>query len=110
MHYLDKLGVVFCILGGLLLFVSLMGCCGALRQVRCMLGMYSMFILLILMGELAVVVFVSVMPKNTIEPLLQRNIRDFYVGDEAVDETGVSTTWDLVMYKVSVSRVSVESD
>ena len=85
-----------------MLLISFLGCCGACKQVKCLLGMYSLVLLLILLAEVAVGVFVAVYSaklKDILTPVLQASIRDNYMGDMG-NKTLASIAWDAIMYNL----------
>lgn len=100
--YIDKGGIAFCVFGGVMLLISFLGCCGACKQVKCLLGMYSTILLLILLAEIAIGVFVAVYAsklKDILTPVLKQSIKDNYMGDMS-NKTLASIAWDAIMYNV----------
>lgn len=81
-----------------------MGCCGALKQVKCLLGMYSLILLLVLLAEIAVGVFAAVYSaklKEVLTPFLKQSIKTQYMGDMQ-NKTLTSIAWDAIMYNVII--------
>ena len=100
--YIDKCGIAFCVFGSLMFLISFMGCCGALKQIKCLLGMYSLILLLLLLAEIGIGIFAavySVKLKEVLTPLLKESIRTQYSGDMQ-NKTLVSVAWDALMYNV----------
>ena len=103
LDYIDKCGIAFCVFGGFMFLISFLGCCGALKKVRCLLGLYSTILLLILLAEIAIGIFAAVYSSKLREVLtnvLRQSIRDQYMG-EMKNKTIASVAWDAVMYNVS---------
>nr|XP_039251924.1 uncharacterized protein LOC120329382 [Styela clava] len=42
------------IVGGLIMLVSFVGCCGAISESKCMMGLYCVFLILLLLGQIAI--------------------------------------------------------
>ena len=102
--YIDKCGIAFCVFGGVMFLISFMGCCGALKQVKCLLGMYSLILLLVLLAEIAVGVFAAVYSaklKEVLTPFLKQSIKTQYMGDMQ-NKTLTSIAWDAIMYNVII--------
>lgn len=102
MTYIDKCGIAFCVFGSLMFLISFMGCCGALKQIKCLLGMYSFILLLLLLAEIGIGIFAavySVKLKEVLTPLLKESVRTQYSGDMQ-NKTLVSVAWDALMYNV----------
>lgn len=102
MTYIDKCGIAFCVFGGVMLMISFMGCCGALKQVKCLLGFYSTILLVLLLAEIAIGIFAAVYStkfRDLLTPFLRQSIRDQYMGDMA-NKSVVSVAWDAIMYNV----------
>lgn len=85
-----------------MLMISFMGCCGALKQVKCLLGFYATILLCLLLAEIAIGIFAAVYSakfRDFITPLLRQSIKDQYMGDMS-NKSVVSVAWDAVMYNV----------
>lgn len=109
--YVSKCGIAFCVFGGVMLIIAFLGCFGALRNARCLLGFYSTILLLLLLAEIGIGIFAAVFSvqfMNTLTPLLQTSIKNEYSGDSA-NKSITSVAWDAVMYNVS-STLSLPSN
>lgn len=85
-----------------MLLISFMGCCGALKQAKCLLGFYSTILLGLLLAEIGVGIFAAVYSakfRDLVTPLLRQSINDQYMGDMS-NKSVVSVAWDAVMYNV----------
>ena len=92
------------VFGGVIGMISFMGCCGACKNVRCLLGFYSSFLLLLLVIEIGVGIFVGVFTpfiKELISPFLELTIQYQYMGD-MYNRTIISVVWDEIMYNVNL--------
>ncbi|RNA36849.1 tetraspanin-18-like isoform X1 [Brachionus plicatilis] len=110
--YIDKCGIAFCIFGGFMFLISFLGCCGALKKVKCLLGLYSTILLLILLAEIAIGIFAAVYSskfKGVITKALKDSIRDQYMG-EMFNKTLGSVAWDAVMFNFECCGVYNSSD
>ena len=80
-----------------------MGCCGAWKRVRCLLGMYATILLIILLIEIVIGVLIAVFSSkltSLITPILLGTIQYGYTGDMS-NKTLYSVAWDAVMYNVN---------
>lgn len=90
---------IFIGVGTVTMFMGFLGCIGAVNEVRCLLGLYFTFLLLILIAQVAAgAIFYFNMGK------LKQEIGDI-VGDliqdyEANEENSVQDTWDYVQAQV----------
>ena len=84
------------------MIISFMGCCGAWKNVRCLLGFYSTVLLILLLAEIAIGILVGAFTNNLkglISPALKDSIKYNYMGDMQ-NKTMASVAWDAVMYNV----------
>jgi len=99
LSYIGYCGIAFCVFGGIMIFISFLGCCGSLKEVRCLLCLYGFVLLLILIAEIGVGIFAGVYSgklKELLAPQLQRNIQSEYMGDYQ-NKTIASIGWDAIM-------------
>ena len=104
LSYISYCGIAFCVFGGVMLLISFLGCCGALKHVKCLLGLYATMLLLILIAEIGIGIFSGVYSgklQDLLAPQLQKNIRKEYMGD-AANKTFASIGWDTIMLNVSI--------
>jgi len=110
--YIDKCGIAFCVFGGVMLMISFMGCCGALKQAKCLLGFYSTILLGLLLAEIGIGIFAAVYSakfRDLVTPLLRQSINDQYMGDMS-NKSVVSVAWDAVMYNFECCGVQNYTD
>ena len=104
LSFISYCGIAFCVFGGVMLLISFMGCCGALVQIKCLLGLYSTILLMLLLAEIGIGIFAGVYSgklKSILAPQLINNLDANYAGDSA-NKTGASIGWDIIMYNVSL--------
>lgn len=86
--------------------ISFLGCCGALKKAKCLLGLYSTILLLILLAEIAIGIFAAVYSskfKELVTKGLKDSIRVQYKG-EMSNKTLASVAWDAVMLNVNIKE------
>ncbi|CAN9505119.1 unnamed protein product [Ophioblennius macclurei] len=97
-----NVGYLLIVLGALLLIIGFLGCCGAIKENKCMLFMFFAIILLVFLAEVAGAIVVLVFQPLANDLLTQlgtaavQSIRDSYGSDE--DITGL---WDTTMTALS---------
>lgn len=112
LSYIGYCGIAFCVFGGVMLFISFMGCCGAMNQVRCLLGLYSTILLLLLISEIGIGIFSGVYSgklREFLAPQLKQNIENQYMGDMA-NRTIASIGWDTIMLNFECCGVYDSND
>ncbi|KAA0183412.1 23 kDa integral membrane protein [Fasciolopsis buskii] len=77
--------IAILVLGGIILLVSFLGCCGAIRENVCMLYMYGALLALLLIGEVVVAVL-AIVYKDTIDAkvkeVLTQYVQDYDTSEE----------------------------
>jgi len=112
LSFISYCGIAFCVFGGVMLLISFMGCCGALVQIKCLLGLYSTILLMLLLAEIGIGIFAGVYSgklKSILAPQLQNNLNANYAGD-SVNKTGASIGWDIIMYNFQCCGVNNYGD
>lgn len=114
-NLLAEAAVMLIIVGAFILVVGFLGCCGAIKEVKCMLGTYIAIVGLILVLQLTIVIIVIVKTQGaneTITSLLQESIRKNYQdsnGGLSFDDEGnlrfairpVKLAWDGIQVVLS---------
>lgn len=111
LSYIGYCGIAFCVFGGVMLLISFLGCCGALKHVRCLLGFYATILLIVLLAEIGIGIFSGVYSgqlKNLLAPQLKQNIIKEYVGEN--NKTIASIGWDTIMINFQCCGVNNSSD
>ena len=104
MTYISKAGIALCVTGSVIFLISFLGCCGAWKNVRCLLALYAIVMLILLIVEIGIGVLVGAFTptiKTYIAPNLVLTIQYGYMGDMS-NKTIVSIAWDAVMYNVNM--------
>lgn len=112
LSYIGYCGIAFCVFGGVMLLISFLGCCGAMKKVKCLLGLYSTILLLLLLAEIGIGIFAGVYStklKSLLAPQLQKNIEKEYMGDFA-NKTIASIGWDTIMLNFECCGVYNSTD
>lgn len=112
LNYIGYCGIAFCVFGGVMLLISFLGCCGALKQVRCLLGLYSTVLLLVLLAEIGIGIFAGVYSgqlRELLAPQLKKNIIKEYTGDSQ-NKSIASIGWDVIMLNFECCGVYNSSD
>ncbi|KAK3924162.1 CD82 antigen [Frankliniella fusca] len=73
-------------IGGSILLIGFLGCCGALHERRCMIGVYVMFLVILIVVEMGVAVLTFVYREEFLEGL------DTRLNSELIDKYGVDIT------------------
>jgi len=110
--YITKCGIAFCVLGGVMLIISFLGCCGALKNIKFLLVFYSFILLLILLAEIGLGIYAGVFGSNlkqNLTPVLLSSIQDEYMGDMS-NKSLSSVAWDAIMYNVQCCGVNNYTD
>ncbi|TPP57640.1 23 kDa integral membrane protein [Fasciola gigantica] len=77
--------IAILVLGGIILLVSFLGCCGAIRENVCMLYMYGVLLALLLIGEI-VVAILAIVYKDKIDEKVKQVLSQYVQDYDDVDE------------------------
>ncbi|XP_041931239.1 tetraspanin-18-like isoform X1 [Alosa sapidissima] len=89
-------GVYFILcLGGLLFLLGFLGCCGAIRENRCLLLFFFMLILIIFLAELAAAILGFIFRENLTRQYFTKELKHHYQGSNSTDV--FTTTWNAIM-------------
>ncbi|CAF0844029.1 unnamed protein product [Didymodactylos carnosus] len=105
MSYIEMIAISVIVLGSILLVLGFLGCCGAMKQVRCMLTLYSFIIGAIILAEVALTIYFVAFQSNFKDqfvPKLQQSISQNYAGPPIMgNKPGVvSLAWDFIMFNL----------
>ncbi|KAL4225114.1 Tetraspanin-17 [Mactra antiquata] len=73
METLEGIGYAFIGIGAFMFLIGFCGCCGAIRESAIMIGVYIIFMVVLLCGELAGIVYVA-LEKTTIEATIRSQL------------------------------------
>jgi len=112
LSYITKCGIAFCVFGGVMLIISFIGCCGALKNIRCLLGFYSVILAMVLLTEIGFGIYAGVFASNfkqNLSSVLLLSIKNDYMGDMP-NKSITSVAWDAVQYNVHCCGVNNYTD
>ncbi|XP_068115775.1 CD82 antigen [Hyperolius riggenbachi] len=87
--------------GGLTMIMGFLGCIGAVNEVRCLLGLYFTFVLLILIAQVVIGVFIY-FQRDALKKEMSTIINDLIVTYDPMDDknTSAETTWDYIQHQL----------
>uniref|UniRef100_A0A8C6URN3 Tetraspanin n=1 Tax=Neogobius melanostomus TaxID=47308 RepID=A0A8C6URN3_9GOBI len=95
-------------LGSMLFLLGFMGCCGAIRENKCLLLIFFMLILFIFLSELAAAVLAFLFREHLTREYFTRELKRHYQGQNHSDV--FSSTWNAVMSSFECCGVSGPQD
>ncbi|CAF3630881.1 unnamed protein product [Adineta steineri] len=120
LSYLTVIAIVILVLGGVLLIIGFLGCCGAMKQVKIFLILYGIITGIIILFEVAITIyFVAFKSKfeDQIKPKLKDALQNTYEGPLGLisntnvsKPSGISIAWDFIMYNFQCCGVYNRSD
>ncbi|CAH6788203.1 CD82 antigen [Phodopus roborovskii] len=94
---------VFIAVGAITMLMGLLGCIGAVNEVRCLLGLYFVFLLLILIAQVTVGVlfyFNTDKLKQEVGSMVMNIIQNYKVNASSSREESLQEAWDYVQAQV----------
>ncbi|XP_005064946.1 CD82 antigen [Mesocricetus auratus] len=94
---------VFISVGAITMLMGLMGCIGAVNEVRCLLGLYFVFLLLILIAQVTVGVlfyFNAGKLKQEVGSMVMDIMKNYKVNASSSHEESLQEAWDYVQAQV----------
>ncbi|KAK7828953.1 hypothetical protein U0070_002183 [Myodes glareolus] len=95
-------------MGGLLFLLGFLGCCGAVRENRCLLLFFFMFILVIFLVELSAAILAFIFREHLTREFFTRELTKHYQGNNDTDV--FSATWNSVMITFGCCGVNGPED
>uniref|UniRef100_A0A8C9UK35 Tetraspanin n=1 Tax=Spermophilus dauricus TaxID=99837 RepID=A0A8C9UK35_SPEDA len=95
-------------MGGLLFLLGFLGCCGAVRENKCLLLFFFLFILIIFLAELSAAVLAFIFRENLTREFFTKELTKHYQGDNDTDV--FSATWNSVMITFGCCGVNGPED
>ncbi|XP_031442728.1 tetraspanin-18 isoform X1 [Clupea harengus] len=86
--------VILC-LGALLFLLGFLGCCGAIRENRCLMLFFFMLILIIFLAELAAAILAFIFREHLTRQYFTKELKHHYQGNNSTDV--FTTTWNAIM-------------
>lgn len=89
MSFLKVAAYILIAVGAIILFLGFFGCCGAIKEVRCMLGMYAASLIILLIIEI-VAVYLAFAYKESITAAVKSQLKEqiiaSYKGNDVFDD------------------------
>ncbi|KAJ1182563.1 hypothetical protein NDU88_007750 [Pleurodeles waltl] len=82
-------------MGALLFLLGFLGCCGAIRENKCLLLFFFLFILLIFLAELSAAILAFIFRDNLSRDFFTKEMKKHYQGSNSSQI--FSSTWNVVM-------------
>ncbi|XP_030233963.1 tetraspanin-18 isoform X1 [Gadus morhua] len=95
-------------LGGLLFLLGFLGCCGAIRENKCLLLFFFMLILFIFLTELAAAILAFLFREHLTREYFTRELKRHYQGHNNTDV--FTSTWNAIMTTFDCCGVSSPED
>jgi len=83
---ISNMAILICVIGGIIMIIAGIGCCGAMKNVRCLLGVFFIAMLLISILVIVVAVLVHVYPDKFSEKITEKFQKFLVDGDESVKD------------------------
>ncbi|XP_067307371.1 tetraspanin-18a isoform X1 [Pseudorasbora parva] len=96
------------ILGGMLFLLGFLGCCGAIRENRCLLLFFFMLILVIFLAELAVAILAFIFREHLTRDYFTKELKTHYQGTNSTDV--FTSTWNAIMTTFDCCGVNSAED
>ncbi|KAF7224193.1 tetraspanin-18B [Nothobranchius furzeri] len=83
-------------MGGMLFLLGFLGCCGAIRENKCLLLFFFMLILLIFLAELAAAILAFIFREHLTREYFTKELKSYYQGYNNKSDV-FSSTWNAIM-------------
>uniref|UniRef100_A0A1A7YJ00 Tetraspanin n=1 Tax=Iconisemion striatum TaxID=60296 RepID=A0A1A7YJ00_9TELE len=94
--------------GALMMVVGFLGCCGAIRENKCLLLFFFMLILFIFLAELAAAILAFLFREHLTRAYFSRELKRHYQGRNSTDV--FTSTWNVIMTTFDCCGVSGPED
>ncbi|XP_076157656.1 tetraspanin-18B [Alosa pseudoharengus] len=95
-------------MGGMLFLLGFLGCCGAIRENKCLLLFFFLLILIIFLAELAAAILAFVFRENLTREYFTRELKKHYQGYNNTDV--FTSTWNAIMNTFECCGVNSPED
>ncbi|KAK2533115.1 Tspan18 [Columba livia] len=95
-------------MGAMLFLLGFLGCCGAIRENKCLLLFFFMFILLIFLAELSAAILAFIFRENLTREFFTKELKKHYLRNNNTDV--FSSTWNSVMITFACCGVNGPED
>uniref|UniRef100_A0A8C2F2J5 Tetraspanin n=2 Tax=Cyprinus carpio TaxID=7962 RepID=A0A8C2F2J5_CYPCA len=96
------------IMGGMLFLLGFLGCCGAIRENKCLLLFFFMLILIIFLAELAVAILAFIFREHLTRDYFTKELKAHYQGTNSTDV--FTSTWNAIMTTFDCCGVNSAED
>uniref|UniRef100_A0A667Y6M8 Tetraspanin n=1 Tax=Myripristis murdjan TaxID=586833 RepID=A0A667Y6M8_9TELE len=95
-------------MGGMLFLLGFLGCCGAIRENKCLLLFFFMLILFIFLAELAAAILAFLFREHLTRQYFTRELKRHYQGNNNTDV--FTSTWNAIMTTFECCGISSPED
>lgn len=95
-------------MGAMLFLLGFLGCCGAIRENKCLLLFFFMFILVIFLAELSAAILAFLFRENLTRDFFTKDLKRHYQGNNSTDV--FTSTWNSVMITFECCGVNGPED
>ncbi|KAM4722181.1 tetraspanin-18 [Rhinophrynus dorsalis] len=95
-------------MGAMLFLLGFLGCCGAIRENKCLLLFFFMFILVIFLAELSAAILAFLFRENLTRDFFTKEVKRHYHGSNSSEV--FSSTWNSVMITFGCCGVNGPDD
>jgi len=113
---LEIFAIILIVIGGVLLAIGFLGCCGAIKGFRCLHALYAIIVGVIILAEIAIIV-VYIVYQNRFQTefvnKLEKSIVKYYVGtpvDNSTTINSISLSWDFLQFNLQCCGAVNQSD
>ncbi|CAF1188359.1 unnamed protein product [Didymodactylos carnosus] len=106
LSYVEIFAIILIVIGGTLILIGFLGCCGAIKSFKFMHILYAFIIGIVILAEIGITIyFVSFQSKfkQKLVPKLQMSITNAYAGPpitQGANPGPVSLSWDFIQYNM----------
>lgn len=95
-------------MGGMLFLLGFLGCCGAIRENKCLLLFFFLLILIIFLAELAAAILAFIFREHLTRDYFTKELKTYYQGSNSTDV--FSATWNTIMTTFECCGVNSADD
>ncbi|ESO97434.1 hypothetical protein LOTGIDRAFT_231601 [Lottia gigantea] len=98
--YINYAAYILIAFGALIFLIGFLGCCGAIRRSKCLIGFYLFFLVIIFAGELAAGIIVAIYRteiEHSVDKELSNSIKMEYT---FANESAITKSWDTVQVEL----------
>ncbi|CAF0748643.1 unnamed protein product [Adineta steineri] len=113
---IEIFAIILIVIGGILLFIGFLGCCGAIKGFKCLHILYAIIIGGIILAEIIIIILFMAYQnsfKSDLVGKLQKSIQRYYVGPPINNSTvsnPISLSWDFAQFNFQCCGAINKSD